>query len=127
MQRALDRVAFHEAVGKRRIGVRADAVGGVDFIADAKQRDGCPVDVDTEHLAGAQRVERRHLLPCHAEHSVRSSRPCSLLSIPHFPLLAIIFRPSSWLDREMLIQQPTTHADAVAFGNSSAYRHIVAT
>ncbi len=65
MQRAFDRVALDEPVGEQSVGVGADAVGRVDLIADAEQRDIGPVDLDSHHAAVAQRIERRHLLPRH--------------------------------------------------------------
>ena len=65
MQGAFDLAVLHPTVGEQGLRVRALALGCVDGVPDAVERDRRAVDLDPDHLAIAERVRTRHLLPRH--------------------------------------------------------------
>ena len=95
MQRALDRVALHEAVGERRIGVRADAVGGK--ISSPMRNSAMVVPSTSTPSTSPARNASSDATFCHAmpEHSVRSSRRAQLAQHTPFPHARNYFPPSN--------------------------------
>ena len=74
VQGAFDRAVLHPAVGEQALRMRAHALGREHLLADAVERDRLAIDFDPDHVAIAERLETRHLLPRHAG---------SVLSGPH--------------------------------------------
>ena len=59
VQRALDLVAFEQAVAQARVAVRAEVVGREDGAVDEVDRDLLAGDDDSDRVAGGEVVERR--------------------------------------------------------------------
>ena len=82
VQGTFDLAVLHPAVGEQAVRVRAHALGCVDRLADAVERDGRAIDVRPRSLAIAERVRARHLSPRHSGSPLSAPHARSVLTYP---------------------------------------------